>query len=202
MRIHDIRAWHTITCHTVHEQRRCATQAHMPSIAHATKRTAAPSHSNRSSTVAARSAHRARLRWLWSYTCTACHFHAALAPANRCTIRLMKARHPRSPASPETRLTLPTRTVRPMPRALAAHRACDASPPRPEHCPLPSLHTLPTAPVTPARATAAIGKVAAAAVAAAETCCMHTAQPARDCQGARDKARARATEDARPTVES
>ena len=40
-------------------------------------------------------------------------------------------------------------------------------------------------------ATAAEGKVAAAATAATTTCCMHTAQPARDCQGARDTRHAR-----------
>ena len=123
------------------------------------------------------------------------------APANRCAIRLMKARlHPRRrrpkhasrcPSVPcaQCRELWPlTAPATPRRRALST-----------AHCP---RCTLPTAPVTPARATAAIGKVAAAAAAAAETCCMRTAQPAWDCQGARDMARARATEDARPTVES
>ena len=102
------------------------------------------------------------------------------------------ARLRRSLASPDARATLPIRPARPLPRALAAHSACDASPPRSrrdpgvlmrmQHCACPTVRWLQTA---------AIGKVAAAAAAAAETCCMHTAQPARDRQGARDTRHAR-----------
>ena len=40
------------------------------------------------------------------------------------------ARLRRSLASPDARATLPIRPARPLPRALAAHSACDASPPR------------------------------------------------------------------------
>ena len=44
---------------------------------------------------------------------------------------------------------------------------------------------------TQAPPTSLIGELWTAATAAAGTCCMHTAQPARDCQGARDTRHAR-----------
>ena len=100
--------------------------------------------------------------------------------------RTRRAAHPsRAPtaASPgrSPRLLRLAAAPSPLPTALAAH------------CPVP------TAPVTPALATAAKNIVLAATTTAAETWSTHTAQPARDCQGAGYKARARATEDARPT---
>ena len=56
-----------------------------------------------------------------------------------------------SPASPADRATLPIRPARSLPRALATERACCALLPRPDPCPLPSLHTAGSACPTCAR---------------------------------------------------
>ena len=105
------------------------------------------------------------------------HAHA-LAGVHRCNRHA--ARPPRTPTAAS-----PGRSPR-LRRLAAALQA--RSQPRKQLC---------------ARPTAAIDEVAAAAAVAAETWCMHTAQPARDCQGAGYKVlRAQATEDARPTIAS
>jgi hypothetical protein len=121
-----------------------------------------------------------------------------LTGAHEHTFRPTNERPCGSPASPDARAVPPTRPTRPLPQPwpLAAPAAPCCRALTPAHCP---RCTLPTAPVPPARATALKKEVLAATTTAAETWCMHTAKPARDCQGAGYKARAQATEDARPT---
>ena len=155
----------------------------------------------RSSADHARSAQRAR-HACWRAQALPRHLHAALHPANMRTSDIQSARTrarwrpplqpPRCPSAPHTHCREP----RPLPApATPRRRAPGAIPAR--------SRAGSSAPVPLPAATTAIDKVAAAAAVAAETWCMHTAQPARDCQGAGYKVlRAQATEDARPTIAS
>ena len=125
------------------------------------------------------------------------HLHAASRPPlpsdrknQRCKARRRLPTHaPSRSAVPHSRE--PSNLTAP------AARRCSALPTA--HCP----HcTLLCSPDTPARATAAKRKLVAATATAAETWSMHTAKPARDARYAGYKARAPATEDARPTIAS
>jgi hypothetical protein len=175
-----------------------AHQAYKPPIAHTAERTAPPSalpsqqHCMRTFCPTRAAA----VAPGWHLHCHATSMlrhglHTGTRPTDeRTTARLAGvARRTRRAAHPSR---APTAT--PWPLAAPAAPCCRAL--TPAHCP---RCTLPTAPVPPARATALKKEVLAATTTAAETWCMHTAKPARDCQGAGYKARAQATEDARPT---
>ena len=58
------------------------------------------------------------------------HSPAALAPPNRMSGSARRTHERGSLASPDARATLPIRPARSLPRTLAAHNACGASPPR------------------------------------------------------------------------
>ena len=98
---------------------------------------------------------------------------ARLAGAHRCD------RHAACPSRTPTAATS-SRSPRPL-RLTAA--LC------PLPCPLLQCYAMGGG--TQAPPTSLIGELWTAATAAAGTCCMHTAQPARDCQGARDTRHAR-----------
>ena len=108
---------------------------------------------------------------------------APQAPRRR-SPETQSATHVRSLASTAATATLRTRSAHSLPRALAPRRRAPGAI-------LARSRAGSAVRVPLLAATAAVGKVAAAATAAATTCCMHTAQPARDRQGARDTRHAR-----------
>ena len=127
------------------------------------------------------------------------HLHAASRPPlpsdrqnRRCKARRRLPTH------------APSRSA--VPRAHSREPSNLTAPAAPRCSALPTAHgprcTLLCSPDTPARATAAKRKLLAATATAAETWSMHTAKPARDARYAGYKARAPATEDARPTIAS
>ena len=132
---------HTLTCHTVHVLRslRIKHTSHRSRIPRSAPRH--PRHCRRSSTACARSAQRARQRWLRAGTCTVTPPPCCATASTQALDRPTNERPRGSPASPDARAVPPTRPARPLPRALAARRACCALLPRPHPCPLPSLPT-------------------------------------------------------------
>jgi hypothetical protein len=193
---------HTLTCHTVHVLRSLR-------IKHTSHRSRIPRsaprhhrHCRRSIPACARPARRARQRWLRVGTCTVTPPPCCATASTQALDRPTNERPRGSPASPDARAVPPTRPARPLPRALAARRACCALLPRPHPCPLLSLPTADSACPACARNCCKERSFHSLLCCACNLVCTRHSQRAGYAGYAGYKARARATEDARPTVGS
>ena len=131
--------------------------------------------------------------------------HSPLAPQapSRPSIRSRNVPPRSSPASADRTASLPTRPVRPPPRAPAAHHACDACLLRPDPCPAPLLQCYDWLASCERRDRCSLAKSPMPPPPPLRhgVCSWHRqCGIARVCAGY--KARARATEDARPDVAS